>query len=240
MNNFSEDSNICVNSDGFEGPIDLLLDLIEKRKLQINTFSLASITDVFLSKLKERNTFPVNLAAHFLYVASTLVFIKSKSLLPALSYLEEEQTDANALAQRLSLYQLLRNIANEILAGDFNQAMRTRKAGRGKVYKVMFRPDATMNKENILTFLDNVIFMLPKKNELREEVVEVIISIDEMMNSLIDKLKKVGGSICFNEIADSSTKTNTIVSFLALLELVKQEQISVSQVNRFGDITVNV
>ena len=240
MNNSPENSNICVNSNDFEGPIDLLLDLIEKRKLQINTLSLSEITDDFLAKLKERQVFPVDLASHFLYVASTLVFIKSKSLLPVLSYLEEEEIDANVLSKRLEMYQTVRNVGDEVLGDGLKSVMRTRKAGRDKKYKVMFRPDTSMDRESILKILENIIFILPKKDDLREEVVEVVISIDEMMDNLIEKLKRINGHVCFDDLADNSTKSNTIVSFLALLELVKQEQISVNQSDRFGSIEVTV
>ena len=88
----------------FDGPIDLLLSLIEKKKMQINTLSLAKITNDYLEELKKQAIFPSLQVACFVHTASILLFIKSKSLLPILSYLEEEQVDADILEKRLILY----------------------------------------------------------------------------------------------------------------------------------------
>jgi len=85
--------SFTIKTESFEGPLDLLLDLIEKRKLYISDISLAKVTDDFIEHIKNIGGIEIGESAHFILVASTLLLIKSKSLLPELALTEEEQFD---------------------------------------------------------------------------------------------------------------------------------------------------
>jgi hypothetical protein len=91
------DSEFQVKTHIFEGPLDTLLSLIEKRKLFINDISLAQVADDYISYVKSLNDFPIADSAHFILIASTLVLIKSKSLLPTLTLSEEEESSIEDL-----------------------------------------------------------------------------------------------------------------------------------------------
>src|SRR3989344_7208861 len=82
-----------VKTEQFEGPLDLLLSLIEKRKLFINDFALSKVADDYIAHIRSFETYPMNDVANFLLVASTLVLIKSKALLPDLNLTTEEESD---------------------------------------------------------------------------------------------------------------------------------------------------
>jgi segregation and condensation protein A len=86
-----------VKTETFEGPLDLLLSLIEKRKLFINDISLAKVADDYVSHIQSLGNFPIADSANFILIASTLLLIKSKSLLPQLTLSEEEQTNVDDL-----------------------------------------------------------------------------------------------------------------------------------------------
>src|SRR3989344_7803810 len=90
-----------VKTDNFQGPLDLLLSQIEKRKLPINEISLSKVTDDFISYIEGEEKFPIALSAHFILIASTLLLIKSKSLLPTLELSGEEQGNIEDLERRL-------------------------------------------------------------------------------------------------------------------------------------------
>ena len=94
-----------VNTHIFEGPLDTLLSLIEKRKLFISDISLAQVADDYISYVKGLENFPIADSAHFILIASTLVLIKSKSLLPTLTLSEEEEHSIDDLQARLREYQ---------------------------------------------------------------------------------------------------------------------------------------
>ena len=103
-----------IKTQSFEGPLDLLLELIEKRKLFIGDIALAKVTDDFISHIKQFENMPMGESAHFILVASTLLLIKSKALLPGLSLTEEEQGDIHDLETRLKIYKRIKDASKDI------------------------------------------------------------------------------------------------------------------------------
>ena len=98
------DNEYQVKTHIFEGPLDTLLSLIEKRKLFINDISLSKVADDYIAYIKSLENFPIADSAHFILIASTLVLIKSKSLLPNLTLSEEEEHSIEDLEARLREY----------------------------------------------------------------------------------------------------------------------------------------
>ena len=105
-----------VKTEQFEGPLDLLLSLIEKRKLFISDFSLSRVADDYISHIRTFERFPMNDVANFLLVASTLVLIKSKTLLPELDLTKEEETDIDDLKKRLALFEIFQRKKNRCIS----------------------------------------------------------------------------------------------------------------------------
>ena len=99
-----ETTSYKVKTEKFEGPLDLLLNLIEKRKLLINEISLAKISDDYIQFIKDSGNFPMGESANFILIASTLLLIKSRSLLPSLSLSQEEENSIEELEHRLKIY----------------------------------------------------------------------------------------------------------------------------------------
>src|SRR4051812_24627470 len=105
---------IDVKTSVYEGPLDLLLELIEKRKLLINDISLAGVTDEYISRVSGMGELPVGETAEFVALAATLLLIKSRSLLPNLSLSDEESQDIKQLEYRLAVYQIIKEAAREL------------------------------------------------------------------------------------------------------------------------------
>ena len=101
------DESYIVNTGAFQGPLELLLSLIEKRKLFISDISLSEVTDDFINHVKNTSDFPMSQSAHFVLIASTLLLIKSKSLLPTLEFTEEETESMEDLERRLKSYPII-------------------------------------------------------------------------------------------------------------------------------------
>jgi len=93
-----------VKAGTYEGPFELLLDLIEARKFLVNDLALANITEDFIQHVRGQATFPVEETANFIQIAATLLLIKSKSLIPDLTLTEEENADVEDLKRRLAAY----------------------------------------------------------------------------------------------------------------------------------------
>jgi segregation and condensation protein A len=229
-----QETQFKIKTEVFEGPMDLLLSLIEKRKLMINDVSLAKVTDDFISHLQNREAYSIKDTSEFLIIAATLLLIKSKSLLPSLDLSEEEKTDVRDLELKLKIYKKIKELS-VFIKNNFGKQIiffpNTRK------FEPVFSPSPEMNKENISQAIFEVIKNLPKF-ELKPKIkVTKVISLEEMIVSLT---KRVQSSLkmSFKDFSGigKADKVNVIISFLAMLELVKQGIIEVNQHKKFDDI----
>jgi segregation and condensation protein A len=223
-----------VKQSHFEGPLDLLLDLIEKRKLFVNDVSLAKVADDYITYVKSLSEFPVSDSAHFILIASTLLLIKSKSLLPTLNLTNEEQASIDDLQLRLKIYERMRDLSQKIRPMVGKNILFPR--GERKLDPV-FSPDADMTVKNLLLAAGRVLSNLPKREFLPKVVIDKVISLEDMITDLT---KRVSESLkmSFKEFSGKgrTERVHVIVSFLAMLELVKQGVIDVTQEKHFDDI----
>lgn len=232
-----------LKTEQFEGPLDLLLSLIEKRKLFIGDFSLASVADEYISRIRKFESYPMNDVANFLLVASTLVLIKSKSILPELSLNQEEEEDIDDLKRRLAMYELFRGLAQDIRA-RFGKQVIFERSGRPEMAAV-FAPDKRISAAQMAQSMRDTLNALPKKTVLPRATVRKVVSIEEMMTRLAVRvtaaLKTSFGQFSRYEKGKALPKEERleiIVSFLAMLELVKQGVVHVTQSEEFGDIDI--
>ncbi len=222
-----------VKLSGFEGPLDLLLDLIEVQKLSISVVSLSAVTDEYIKHMRKLTDFPRAEAADFLVVASTLMLIKSRSLLPTLELTKEETEGIYDLETRLKLLQRLRELGLNIKeAWGLNQ-MFSREAFKGMDFGFIEPIGVSIGSLNLS--LKNLVAGFPKLKELPSKTLEKVISIEEKMVELIRRLsERLKAS--FKDVVGAKNKTEVIIGFLALLELVKEGALLVSQEERFGNI----
>lgn len=231
------DNPYVIKTESFEGPLELLLDLVEKRKLFINEISLAQVADDYIAHLKQFEKMPVDFVSNFLIVASTLILIKSKSLLPTLSLTEEETHDIDELERRLKEYQKIRELSVHVK--EMFGANISFPKGQPREREAVFTPSEEIATQSIFSAMRDVIAHFPKKVTLPKVVVKKVISLEEMMDKLATR---VTGSLkmSFREFAGvgKEEKVNIIVSFLAMLELVKQGMIAVTQGEHDEDIQI--
>ncbi len=225
--------NYVVKTENFEGPLDLLLDFIEKRKLHINDISLSQVTDDYINQVKKLQEFSIPGIANFILVASTLLLIKSRSLLPNLSLSEEEEADISDLEERLKIYKRIKELSVYVK----NNFGREIIFERGELKnEPVFSPPEEMTSMSLIGSLKSVIKNIPIKEITPRAIVKKIISLEEMIARLV---QRVEGSLklSFKEFSKGSVeKVEIIVSFLAMLELVKQGSIDVMQEKMFDDI----
>ncbi len=232
-----------IKTEHFEGPLDLLLSLIEKRKLFISDFALSKVADDYIEHIRRFEAFPMNDVANFLLVASTLVLIKSKTLLPELNLTKEEETDIDDLKRRLKLYELFRELGAQIKERYGKQYIFER-SGRPEVIPV-FTPDQRITREHMGRAIHDVINALPKKITLPKATVKKVVSLEEMMTRLADRVTKTLKT-SFGQFSaykkgisiPKEARVEVIVSFLAMLELVKQGVVHVTQHEEHGDIDI--
>lgn len=237
------DGDFKVKVGEIEGPLELILELVEKRKLHVSNVSLSQIADEFIDYIKSFEEFPVRDSADFILVASTLLLIKSKSLLPNLQLTEEEQENIEDLENRLEVYKKYKELSKNIgkLFGNFlyfpvEKSIQIKRETVGNI----FYPTPEITLSNLEKTLNEVLKNIPAKQENLPKVkVAKIISLEEMIGRLSERIKQ-NLRTSFNEFsgAGKAQKIDIIVSFLAMLELIKQGAVRASQEKHFEDINI--
>lgn len=224
-----------VKTQSFEGPLDLLLELIEKKKLFISDISLAEVTDDFIEHIKLMGDIAIGESAHFILVASTLLLIKSKSLLPSLVLTEEEQGDIQNLETRLKIYKRIKEASQNVAKLFGNEVIFLQSQTRP--VEPVFTPVSDFDLEKALYSLKDLINRLPKKDNTPKVLLKKVISLETMIGNLTTRITS-NLRLSFKEFTKEhkENRVNVIVSFLAMLELVKQGIVQATQDEHFGDI----
>ncbi len=224
-----------IKTPAFEGPLDLLLNLVEKKKLFINDIALSKVTDDFITYIQNFEAMPMADSAQFILIASTLLLIKSKSLLPALTLTEEEEEGIHDLETRLKIYQRIKDASSHIQKLFGKEILFPQSKARD--IEPVFSPHSSMNLLSLAQAIKDIIKALPKKEAIPKAIVRQVVSLEEMIDNLTKRITQ-GLRMKFSEFSagHKEERVNVIVSFLAMLELVKQGIIQVSQEQTYGDI----
>src|SRR3989338_3876506 len=161
-----------LKTENFEGPVGLLLDLVEKKKMPINGVSLAAISGQFLDYLKTFEKLPYADTASFIETASILMLIKSRSLLPQMEISEEERQSIEELEKRLDIYKFIRDVSGAIKYIYGKNPMFARESFANIDLVLSVKP-ANLSLENILQAANNVISFLPEEESLPQVKIEI-------------------------------------------------------------------
>ncbi len=230
-------SEFTIKTEVFEGPLDLLLSLVEKRKLFINDISLATVADDYVLYLKKLQNLPVGHTANFILIASTLILIKSKSLLPTLKLTEDEEASIEDLEHRLKEYKRIKELSIQIKSKFGKNIMFQRNSPIQR--DPVFSPDKKTSTESMFSAIKNVIKSIPKKETIPQTIVRKVISLERVIENLTVRIQS-SLSMSFKEFVGVGKKERSeiVVGFLAMLELVKQGAIDVIQGETYGDINM--
>ena len=219
----------------FSGPFDLLLNLVEDQELKITELALSEVTEQYLQHLDRLEEAEVTELADFLVVAAKLLYLKSKRLLPEFMPEAEEE---EGLEAQLKLYKQFVDASKTIEKlwnSNAKSAFRTEPARK---------PDGFVMPTNVtLGGLEQSMVQLVGKLKPPKPIGRTHIDKTISLKARIDgirKLLKSKTSFRFTDaLADAENKTDVIVGFLAILELVKQKSLRLEQDNTFGDIMIS-
>ncbi|MBA3789065.1 segregation/condensation protein A [Patescibacteria group bacterium] len=224
-----------VRTSSYEGPFELVLELIEKRKLLVNELSLSQVTDDYIQHVRSQAAFPMEAAANFIGVAATLLLIKSRSLIPDLDLSTEEEGDVEELKDRLRLYEKTRDAAQQ-LGHLFGSHVLVSAGDRES--EPVFAPSRDLSLDSLEKALREALLSHEKEEKLPEARVRPMVTIEEMMDRLSSRVQSAL-TLSFREFSGTNAeKIEVIVSFLALLELVKQGIVEAAQPGVFSDIKI--
>jgi segregation and condensation protein A len=228
-----------VNTPVYEGPLDLLLRLIERAELDITAIALATVTDQYLTHIRalQENARADEISA-FLVIAAKLIQIKSEALLPRPPTREVGEEDpAESLAQQLRIYKRFKEIANLLEERDA-QGLRTylRLAPPPKVEARLDLSDITL--ADLLEAAKSIFMNEKEKQSLGTIISAPKVTIREKITYISEALGRNKNSNFKNLVGDATSRLEIVVTFLALLELVKRYRVSATQAEIFGAIEI--
>jgi len=237
-----ETNKYAIRLDNFEGPLDLLCHLVDKNKMDINEVNISKIADQYIEHLNTMKELNLEIASEFIVMASTLLYIKSKSLLPNEVDDEAEITEEE-LIRRIIEYKKYKEISIKLrdLYNIYNK----------RCYKLPDKitlenrsVEEEYDKNNIIELYREILKKLESKvNPHASNIEKIAVSetitvsskVKDIFRELMKKQKFVFNKLCMNK---RYTRGETVVAFTGLLELTRRQKVIASQTKTFGDITV--
>lgn len=229
--------SIKLEKHQFEGPLDLLLSLIEEQKLDITQIALAHVTEQFLLYIRQLTTIDPTTLSDYLSIAAKLLVIKSRAILPTLEIEEEEEEASSDLETKLILYKQYKEVAKALKSFDTRgQQSFTRTLVFSE--KVSFFPDPTVTTNELYSAITTIVQGLKELDNLPKAKIKEAISIQEKIDQLQVLLTEQIETKLSSVIAKAKNRSEVVITFLALLELIKQRILIVDQEALFTDITI--
>ena len=227
-------ARVSVPLSGFEGPLELLMHLIEKDKIDIYDIPIVSITEQYIAYLKAMSEFDMELASEFLVMAATLLQIKSRMLLPKTEQLEddEEADPRQQLVEMLIEYRRIKECARLLL-------LRKDEAKRYVERLPMFKGvvDRVMPSYTVIDLLEALSNMLSGKEYEEAYIEPQAFSVQEKMADILERLKNKPG-FTLAELINIELPGEKVACFLGVLELLKLRLITITQKKAFAPIYI--
>lgn len=244
---------INIRLDAFEGPLDLLYHLIEKNEIDIYDIPIASLTEQYLAYLDEAADRDMDGMSEFLLMAATLLEIKSKMLLPVPKTEEEEGPDPREeLVQRLLEYKKIKDVTDTLKEREEEAALIFYKEADASVAKLKEQPPGALEDllqgvtmEDLYRAFQQV---MARKETKVDRVRSSFRSVEKDLFTVGEKMEYIRdllllyprGTIAFQTIFRQGTgRMEKVVTFLALLELIKQKEVQITQEQNFSEILIS-
>jgi segregation and condensation protein A len=229
-------NNKDIKLEQFEGPLVLLLELIEQEQLDITDLSLAKVTDQYIAILEAQTELHPEEIADFLLVAAKLLYLKSKVLSP--DYFTDEPVAETDLARQLRLYQEYVQVAKKLQQRWRNDNYFYSRLKPWRLPKPKFIPPNNISLDTLPTLMIDVLAQLEPIVKLKIKKMKNTVSIKERIEYIKNYITQKTSFAWHDLIEQSVSKTERIVSFLAVLELVKQREVEVYQETIFANFIV--
>ncbi len=224
----------------YEGPLDLLLELIEKAELDITTLALAQVTDQYLAYLKNLEEHQASEVSAFLVIAARLLQIKSAALLPrpALDAPAHEEDPGEALARQLIIYKRFKELSAVIAAREAAHLHTYLRVAPPAIKTEAHLDLSSLTLDALVKAARSVLLSQPDLPALSRVVARQRITIRQKISTIIAAMRDFGRTTFRSLVEIKSDRLEWIVTFLAMLELVKRRAVFAEQAELFGDIEI--
>lgn len=226
-----------VQLDVFDGPLDLLLSLVKEQQLDIATVPLAAVAEQYLAYVEMMENLNVEIAAEYLVIAATLLFLKSKALLPPVpqEFMEEGESPEEVeerLRRRLIAYSKYRELGEELRAKQYEASGYFTREGGDPTSELVQRYTIDVEKLN-RAFVAMLREARPEKRSIAAERISVLAQMDYIVRAIKERGEVYFSGLC-RELG--ATREIVIATFLAVLELIRRRRVAYSQPEAFDDI----
>ncbi len=224
--------------DAFEGPMDLLMHLIEKNKIDIYDIPIAVLTQQYMEYLDHFKEFNLEIASEFLVMAATLLQIKSRMMLPDPPKDEQEETEdpREELVRRILEYRKFKQVSSTL--SDMAQEQERFIAREPLHLPVRHLPPVHIPLQTLLEAFQTLLEVKPELTIPDVLVAPEEYSVQGKMEDIIALLQRANGRLLFSEVFHTGIRAELVATFLALLELIKQKSIEVTQQRPFAEIYI--
>jgi len=228
------------NLDNFQGPLELLMHLLEKRKIDIYDIPIADITDQYLDYIDSWEQYNIEVASEFLLMAATLLQIKSRMLLPRPMPIEADDDPRQELIDKLLEYQKFKKCAEFMNMRQYDLATVFVRTGEDVFLEIEKLPDK-INFAVLLEAFQKVVDRVQNnQTEPMAEIKREEISVKRKIIEIFHIVKTAGRAVHFLELLQKHSRVEMIACFLAILELVRVDRISIIQNPLNGEIMLYV
>lgn len=234
-----------IKIDEFEGPLDLLLHLIKKSNIDIYDISIEQITKQYLDYINAMESLNIDVASEYLVMASELMEIKSKMLLPNKQEEEpeeeEEVVSKEALIQKLIEYQKYKEVTNEFKELEKNRKQIYIKSPENltALYNKEITNDGSTTVDDLVKAFEKFLERKEKEKPLSTKITSREYSVKERKHSIRNILKQKGKTE-FTELFQEYNKSYIVVTFISILELAKENEININQDKNFSKIYLEI
>ena len=233
-----EIEKLTFKLENFSGPLDLLLTLIRKSKLDIEDIQISELTEQYLEIMKDISEVDLEVASEFIEYAALLIEIKSKKLLPKIVENDEDELDPEYILKlRLREYQYFKEVNEKLGKLESNDKFYKQPEKEANKFRVVIKD---MELDKLLDAFVGIMHRVNKieKSKESKEIVKETFTVEQKISSIKDTLIS-RNKIKFSELfLESASKDEVITTFMALLELIKMQMIRVSQDDLFSDIQI--
>lgn len=233
-----DNEKLSFSLDNFTGPLDLLITLIKKNKLEIEEIEISKLTEQYLEIMKDISTVDLEVASEFIEYAAYLIELKSKKLLPKIEEVNDDEFDDEYMFKlRLREYQMFMEVNEKLKKLESNDKFYKQPEKEANKYRIIIK-DMELDK-----LLDAFVGIMHKVNKVEKskeskEIAKEVFTVEQKISSIKDTLIS-RQKLKFSELfLETSSKDEIITTFMALLELIKMQIIRVSQDDLFSDIQI--
>lgn len=223
-----------IQDSSFSGPLDLLLQLIEKDELDISQISLGNVTDQYIAELQKMEELPVDELADFLVIAAKLLLIKSRLLIPGETPIDDTGIE---LERQLKMYQAF-VAATKTIAHMLGRQRTTYPREGYAMMEPIFNPPVELKADDLRELFAHVLKELEPITRLPQTVIVRTINIRQKIEQITERLIQEKTTSFHDLLRSANNKTEVIITFLAMLEMVKLRTATVIQDTLYSNVTV--